>query len=296
MGRMTESEILPCAVGFARTGLAAWGSAPRARFWVCLETAGPWGHDAITQSRHLDPAIGKAIDDLAKQRGGKLVLIRRSHRVYRDSRPQRVRVAGGFDGGGWYHGFTVSGPAELLEWLQQWDGAPLPTTHPATVLVCTNAKRDQCCALQTRPVISQLDDIRDHLWESSHLGGHRFAPTALLLPTGQALATLDASQIRTALDAASRGLLWPGGETHDRGRTVLEPMEQAAHAWALQEFGASTPDRVTSTVEADGTVTVTHGASRRRLLVEKHTTDVVAPLGCGKEPEPLTQWRVEELA
>ena len=44
------------------------------------------------------------------------------------------------------------------------------------------------------------------------------------------------------------------------------------------------------------TVTVTHGANRRRLRVEKHTTDVVAPLGCGKEPEPLTEWRVEELA
>ena len=61
--------------------------------------------------------------------------------------------------------------------------APL---HPERVdLVCTNGKRDICCAQLGRPLLERLEAEGREVWESSHIGGHRFAPVHLSLPDGR---------------------------------------------------------------------------------------------------------------
>ena len=53
------------------------------------------------------------------------------------------------------------------------------------LLVCTHARHDQCCAVRGRPVAQALARaFPDETWESSHLGGDRFAATMILLPHG----------------------------------------------------------------------------------------------------------------
>ena len=54
------------------------------------------------------------------------------------------------------------------------------------LLVCTHSKRDLCCAMYGRPLAAGLASNPNYaqaVWETSHLGGHRFAPTAVQLPT-----------------------------------------------------------------------------------------------------------------
>jgi hypothetical protein len=52
-------------------------------------------------------------------------------------------------------------------------------------LVCTHGARDRCCA---KWGVSLWEALRkregERVWQCSHLGGHRFAPTALALPSG----------------------------------------------------------------------------------------------------------------
>jgi hypothetical protein len=76
--------------------------------------------------------------------------------------------------------------------------APAPATE---VLVCSHGTRDRCCGAlgtalhggaQPRPGV--------HLRRTSHLGGHRFAPTAVLLPSGTAWAWLDDALLGAILD------------------------------------------------------------------------------------------------
>ncbi len=52
-------------------------------------------------------------------------------------------------------------------------------------LVCTNGKRDVCCAKNGLPLYNALSSIagRD-VWQTTHLGGHRFAGTMVCLPHG----------------------------------------------------------------------------------------------------------------
>ncbi|MBE9213610.1 sucrase ferredoxin [Plectonema cf. radiosum LEGE 06105] len=57
------------------------------------------------------------------------------------------------------------------------------------ILVCTHGSHDKCCAKYGNPFFRQalatvedlsLSDVR--VWQSSHFGGHRFAPTMIDLP------------------------------------------------------------------------------------------------------------------
>ena len=104
--------------------------------------------------------------------------------------------------------------------------ASLPGAEPAdpVLLVCTNGRRDVCCAIRGRPVaLEAAARAPGRVWESSHTGGHRFAPTGVLLPHGAALARLDAGGCADVLAAASAGQLpaWALGPAHDRGRSAL---------------------------------------------------------------------------
>ena len=87
----------------------------------------------------------------------------------------------------------VDDPRDILAWdLADLLGADAPTsTVTEAVLVCTNARRDQCCALLGRPLVATFVDKPPtpdtQIWETSHLGGHRFAPTFVDLPSGYRL-------------------------------------------------------------------------------------------------------------
>src|SRR5690606_19672644 len=65
------------------------------------------------------------------------------------------------------------------------------------VLVCTHGRRDACCGTLGTRVSLALPGLGGgvRVWRTSHTGGHRFAPTALLLPEGTAWAYLDPERL-----------------------------------------------------------------------------------------------------
>lgn len=51
--------------------------------------------------------------------------------------------------------------------------------------VCTNGERDVCCGKFGLPVFQNLKKrYPERVWQTTHLGGHRFAPNVLVLPNG----------------------------------------------------------------------------------------------------------------
>ncbi|HYO19241.1 MAG TPA: sucrase ferredoxin, partial [Dermatophilaceae bacterium] len=64
-----------CSIVWDRAQVSALGTAPLAVFWVALEQNGPWGAQAATQS-HLDPELGRGLDQMCKDDGGRFLLIR----------------------------------------------------------------------------------------------------------------------------------------------------------------------------------------------------------------------------
>ena len=81
---------------------------------------------------------------------------------------------------------------------------PGPAARDAIVgdaLVCTHGSRDRCCGSLGTSLALELAALDGRwpsgirLWRTSHSGGHRFAPTATVLPEGTAWAYLDADAL-----------------------------------------------------------------------------------------------------
>jgi hypothetical protein len=89
-----------------------------------------------------------------------------------------------------------------------------PSLRSPTVLVCTDGRHDRCCAEHGRAVYEAFHaevlrlGLPLSVAESSHLGGHRFAATALLLPGGEMYGRLRAPDVPCVLDAWRNGTVW----------------------------------------------------------------------------------------
>lgn len=276
-----------CSAGWA--GRSAFGTAPEASFWVALEQPGPWGRDAFTES-HLDAGLGEQLASTATAHGGRALLIRAPGQhadVHGGSRT--VLVAGGLAGSAWLLGGRVDDPARVLDlpWERLAQTRPpqldwLTPQEPA-LLVCTNGKRDRCCALTGRPLAAELAARGRRVWECSHTGGHRFAATGVLLPYGQSLARLTPDLADQVLDAAASGRFAIGtlNEQHDRGVSWLPPAEQAAVSWVRAEEGLTEATGLAALADGDRvTVAAVTGRSW-----ELRVTEVLGePLAesCGK--------------
>lgn len=311
-GSQAPHQPAACSVIWDDAHASALGTAALAAFWVALEQNGPWGREAATQSR-LDPGVGMTLDRSAREAGGRLILIRRpgAHPSGLEVSPHRVYLAGGLAARPWLLQADLDDPARLvrLPWAALSEGhlgavqdaAPDFEQSPSPVLlVCANSRRDVCCAVRGRPVALESSALRPgRVWECSHTGGHRFAPTGVLLPHGQTFARLTGTTAVGVVDAATRNevpreLL---GTAYDRGRSHLSPPAQAAESVVRQQIQEPSMLALSTTAAAfpgrDNTwqCRVSH--------VDGRHWDVVAvrgpggqdrPESCGKPAVPTWAW------
>jgi hypothetical protein len=107
------------------------------------------------------------------------------------------------------------------------------------VLICTHGRRDRCCGSLGTSLFQKIDAIPGRLgstvrvWRTSHTGGHRFAPTAIVLPDATAWAYLDDESLTAIVQRSrpARDLL-----DHYRGCVLLDSPElQALEREVLRE-------------------------------------------------------------
>ncbi|MBW8738202.1 MAG: sucrase ferredoxin [Streptomyces turgidiscabies] len=252
------------------------GTAATARTWLLLEQPGPWGAQALTMS-HLDPSLGRALEKAAEGTGVRIALIRRPGR-HADFGPPAVRqvyAAHTTPGNVWLRSATTHDPERLLDldFAALGKGAPQtfdtvlqgrPHTGHPLALVCTNGKRDRCCALLGRPLAAELAASGvEGAWEVTHLGGHRFAPTLLVLPYGYAYGRAQAPHVKEILHGVREGRLVVEG---CRGGSAWERPAQAAEL-AVRSAAREYSTDVLSVVRTDGSaprweVTVAHTDGR----------------------------------
>jgi hypothetical protein len=154
--------------------------------------------------------------------------------------------------------FTALGAGAHTGFGSAYDGAPL-------ALVCTNGKRDRCCAVYGRPLAAELAASGgSEVWEVTHLGGHRFAPTMLVLPYGYTYGRVDAHHAKDVLEAARTGRMVLEG---CRGRSAWDRPGQAADLAVRALTGedrtaAVVVEDVTATGDDSWTVRVAHTDGR----------------------------------
>jgi len=203
--------------------------------WLLVEIDGAWGAHAFFESS-LDPAIGRALVRRAEEAGIRPVAIRRYGRRADERREQsqwRWALADAREGREAVRWGVVDDPAQLLD-LALDGSAGTPSDQPV-VLVCTHARHDQCCAVRGRPVVKALArSFTEQTWESSHLGGDRFAATMIVLPHGLYYGRVSPTDAVTVVDRYLEGEIV---EEFSRGRSSLSNVVQAAQSFARAATG-----------------------------------------------------------
>ncbi|WP_156722463.1 sucrase ferredoxin [Streptomyces apocyni] len=195
----------------------------------------------------------------------------------------------------WLRTAVIEDPAQLLrmDFAALGDGdhtsfddalGGAPHTGAPLALVCTNGKRDRCCALLGRPLAAELAASgTPGAWEVTHLGGHRFSPTLLVLPYGYAYGRIGAHAVKDVLAAVAEGRIVTG---QCRGSSAWERPGQAAELAVRTSTGEDRAG-VLTVAAVDGVaprweVTVTHADGRHwRVTVAQGASLPPRPESCG---------------
>lgn len=179
---------------------------PNARAWLLIEHPRPWAADP------LDTASLPATARAAAALGIRVQLIRRpggstaGHAYFAwtaDPAPWTLR----YD----LRQFTSADPSALSRFTQ---GERLPggeSVIEPMYLVCAHGDRDACCGRLGGQLARALTTRNYPVWETTHLGGHRFAPNLVILPHGLYYGPVDAEGAIAAIESHRTGTVAPRG-------------------------------------------------------------------------------------
>jgi hypothetical protein len=173
---------------------------------------------------------------------------------------------------------------ELYEELPDLDLAAVLSGSPGYLrqqvqepmfLVCTNGRRDLCCAKFGLPVYAELvwrDAV--HVWESTHMGGHRFATNMLCFPHGVLYGRVHPEEAAALAERYQAGSL---DLDHYRGRSCYSKVVQAAEyhlrrqagALGLDDFCLERADEIGTGLWQISFVAAAGGVHRLRLSVQR---------------------------
>lgn len=277
-------------------------TATRSAGWLLFEDPGSWGTAAAARS----PRLPEQLRELAAERGVRLQLIRR-HGPRRGPRRTEPRVIAAWVGrdGPWAEVGELADPLAIGE--HQLDalaagrspGLGEPCDAPI-VLVCTHGGVDPCCARFGRPVAAALADrFGEMVWESSHVGGCRFAANVVCLPAGVSygLTTPDLAVHQVGELLAGR-VVAEGLRGRAGAPAAVQVAEQAVRehtgCWGLDAL------QVEHVVPDGDRRRITFVSAGRRVAVDVETTRFAQrPYGCGEAgtwaPEGAVVTAVAEL-
>jgi hypothetical protein len=236
--------VEPCnhGAGAHEAHVDARGSAPEnARGWLLIEHSGPWA------AKPLDTEGIPAYAYAAAALGIRLQLIRRPGKLVTG----QVYCAWTAEPAPWIRRFGAPLSGDAMPRPNRGDhpaGAESPsaplldksrfpalargehmpgwqTVEEPMYLVCTHGRRDACCGGLGSQLARTLAAEGYPVWETTHVGGHRFAPNFVILPHGLYYGPVDAEGAVAAIEAHRSGVISVRGF---RGRAGIPTADQVA--------------------------------------------------------------------
>jgi hypothetical protein len=264
--------------------------------WMLIEQPGAWGPDALSESdfpaEQARPLLRKAAG-----LGIRILLIRRRSNLVRPPvaflahSGDHARPAAILSG-------SVSDPVSLGDLdLEGFAQGRLPDfgrpVDDPVYLVCTHGRHDICCADKGRPLYRAMSELRpDQTWETSHIGGDRFAGNLVVLPRGDYFGRLEPVDAWSLVEAYEANRL---DLAHHRGRSTQPRLVQAAEQYlrasqsltgfddlALVDYERSDPHHAEVVFRGPGSVT-----HRVRVVARSLPEQVFLTCRAGQPAQPV---------
>ena len=296
-----------CATVARTLGETPEGTATPMRSWLLIEHPEAWARDVADRvlARAMPRPRLRELAELRRRYGLRTLLVRRPG--YRAGRPARRTVlvggvgsdsgSGGGPAGRWLERLELDDLRELADLdlaavATGTGGLGTPVTG-ALFGVCTHGSKDMCCATMGRPVAKALAEAAPgRVWETTHLGGDRFAGNVLVLPSGFLYGHVSAATAAKLAAASDDGRVLP---ELLRGRTSVDMRTQVAEIAIRRVTGLHGVDDVEPLgTDETGLVVVRAGGARIGVRLGRH------PLGvCGTSrgagPTTPCGYSVDEL-
>jgi hypothetical protein len=228
-----------CAETSAAAGEPLGATASRIEHWLLVEYAGLWPHDPLDAGPFVGALRRHLEQQLSALPHSRLLLVKRPGRA--TARRTRVFAAATRERGSRLFGTELPDIGALVDLdaagalLGDVEPFGEPCDHPL-LLVCTHGKRDRCCARLGQPLCIALHR-RAHgewLWQSSHVGGDRFAGNLVCLPEGLYFGRVGKAEADRVLAAYREGRI---ELDLYRGRSCYSFPVQAAELAVRRELG-----------------------------------------------------------
>ena len=213
-------------------------TASRVDTWILLEYRGLWAHDAVDGSTLSGAVKAHLVETRRRLPHARILFVRRAARSIGDGLLAFVARS-----------TARERSLRCLE-LERYDdlldvdpaAAGDAVDHPL-FLVCTHGKHDRCCAKFGRPLYDAVrEQVEDEwVWQSSHVGGDRFAGNLVALPDGAYYGRVEPAEAWAVVEAAlERRVHLP----LYRGRSCYGFAAQAAELAVREETGLLGVDEV----------------------------------------------------
>jgi hypothetical protein len=272
---MTLEAPMRCSALAEDLGEPIAGTVDQRGRWLLIEDHSAWGTEAVAD------VIGAEAAATAKRLGLRVQLVRRREGPPELEPPRRAILV---------DTETRDLASREIHSLAEIDvegsaAAPVdafgePISGPI-FLVCTNGKRDACCALRGRALMAAISTAEpEALWETTHLGGHRFAANLVCLPDGIVYGRVRPKDGPRLIGAYRDGRL---DAELLRGRSAWPPAAQAAEIELRRSLGLSgVGDLRLSGLDGDAE------AATVAFVVPDGTTHLVAMRAEAGEPRPTS--------
>lgn len=298
----TTAAAAPGCATVARTlGESPEGTATPMRSWLLIEHPEAWSHDVADRVLRtaLAPARLRELGELRRRHGLRPLLARRPGFRVGPRHRRTVLVGSAHAGRRWLERLELSDPRELadldLEAVAAGTGGLGEPVTGSVFGVCTHGAKDMCCATLGRPVARALAAAAPgRVWETTHLGGDRFAGNVLVLPDGFLYGHVTVDSAPRVAAAAAAGRVLPDLL---RGRTSVGMRAQVAEIAVRRVTGLHGLDEVEPLGEdpATGMQAVRAGTRRMGVRLGRHPLGVCGTSRCAGSTSPCA-YSVDELA
>ena len=184
---MDENPDTPnsfCSQFSQSAGIPLHGSATQAQVWILLEHSEKWPAQWL-QGNTLPPNVQSWTHSLEEQIPNSRVAFIKKPKP-NSSKALFLAVTDPSEPRLYHFEWNDYNDLLRLDLLGVLNGNTSGSLVPNSLCcVCTHGLRDRCCAKFGLPVYSAFSsELELDPWEITHLGGHRFAATAIIFPSG----------------------------------------------------------------------------------------------------------------
>jgi hypothetical protein len=209
-----------------------FGTVPHINFWILIEYKNSWEEKAFNNCS-IDTGVKTAIRDLAgKYPKSRIQLIKNE---YGKKDYIKLYIAITTENQKEVYEFKINSYKDILDIHFENELSDKILKSNPLILVCTHGSYDQCCGEKGLELFNYLNHYEKdfEVWQTTHLGGHRFAANILILPDGIYYGRVNKDNFEKIRNSYLNNKLEAGLL---RGRCFYHPDVQAAEHYFRREL------------------------------------------------------------